>query len=224
MTTLTDDLAKLTGAQQIEVLKNLTQQGAAFLLGLSPRCLRDHPESPRSADGTYDARALLSSGMLHRDLPELSVDELEKAFAVAEEFVHQITPPILRFMRGIRERHSDAGLSAVLVVMLDYWAELVDDNETEPTDQQIREKLESEIDARLQSAQRDRLHQQLKVAVRCEHCGKLRRGREWLKARTPVGYVEAGSICPSCDKKPAPKNLDEALEVMAERAAASVGG
>ena len=213
------DVAKFTAAQQIDVLRNLSQQSAAFLLGMSSRTLRDHPAAPRRANGTYDARTLLSSGLLQRDAPEFSVDELEKSFTIAEVVNYEITPQMLRFLRGIKERHGDAGWSAVMGVLIAYWSELVDPNEREPTDAEIREKLEAEIDARIQTAQQERLTRQLKVSVRCDYCKKLRQGREWMKMRTPVGYVEAGSICPACEKKPRTKSLDDTLEAMAERAA-----
>ena len=48
----------IKSAENIEVLKNLDQQSAAYLVGLSPRTLRDHPEIPREQDGSYDARQL----------------------------------------------------------------------------------------------------------------------------------------------------------------------
>ena len=49
---------RFTGADQVGVLKKLGQTAAAYCLGLTPRSLRDRPEVPRSADGTYDARAI----------------------------------------------------------------------------------------------------------------------------------------------------------------------
>lgn len=55
------DLRKLNGAQQVVVLKSLRQSAAAYLLGLSPRSMRNHPEIPRCADGRYDAKTLLDS-------------------------------------------------------------------------------------------------------------------------------------------------------------------
>lgn len=48
-------LEGLSGAEQIVVLKSLKQQGAAWLLNVTARTLRDHPEVPRNSDGSYDA-------------------------------------------------------------------------------------------------------------------------------------------------------------------------
>ncbi len=214
------DVAKLTGAEQIAVLRSLNQQAAAFLLGVSARTLRDHPDAPRGEGGQYDARTLLSSGILQRDAPDFSVDELETSLLIAEAVHYEITPQMLRFLRGIKDRHGDAGLSAVLGILIEHWCELVDQNEREPSDVEVREKLEAEIDERLQRAQRERLTRQFKLAVRCEYCKKLRRGREWVKARTPIGFIEVMNVCPSCSKRPAPKNLDQAIERLAEQAAA----
>lgn len=70
------DLRKLNGAQQIVVLKTLRQNAAAYLLGLSPRSVRNHPEIPRGADGRYDAKSLLSyrSTASQRDPNEIAED------------------------------------------------------------------------------------------------------------------------------------------------------
>ncbi len=53
------DLLNLNAAQQVVVLRSLRQIVAAFMLGLSPRSMRNHHEIPRCANGRYDARELL---------------------------------------------------------------------------------------------------------------------------------------------------------------------
>lgn len=53
------DLRNLSVAQQIIVLKNLRQGAAAWLMGLSPRSMRNHREIPRRENGRYDSRKLL---------------------------------------------------------------------------------------------------------------------------------------------------------------------
>ena len=41
----------------------------------------------------------------------------------------------------------------------------------------------------------------MRVAVTCETCGKLRRGRTWVKASAPNGYVVFLGTCPACASK-----------------------
>jgi|GEM_PF-5255855 len=51
---------RLTAAEQIEAMKELTQSAASWLLGFrSSRSLRDAPDAPRTPSGAYDARALV---------------------------------------------------------------------------------------------------------------------------------------------------------------------
>lgn len=56
-------LEGLSGAEQIVVLKSLKQQGAAWLLNVTARTLRDHPEVPRNSDGSYDAQGVADIGI-----------------------------------------------------------------------------------------------------------------------------------------------------------------
>jgi hypothetical protein len=46
-------------AEQIEVLRSLSQGSIAWLFQVTPRSVRDWPTLPRNKDGTYDARAVL---------------------------------------------------------------------------------------------------------------------------------------------------------------------
>ena len=90
----------LSGAEQIAVLKRLKQQTAAWLLGMTARTLRDHPEVPRNSDGSYDAWELLSSGLQTTALPEPTPDELEKMWQVAESLASdELIPAALRLLK-----------------------------------------------------------------------------------------------------------------------------
>ena len=50
----------MSTADEIKVLGSLSQGAAAWLLGISPRSLRDRNTLPRNPDGTYDAREVLA--------------------------------------------------------------------------------------------------------------------------------------------------------------------
>lgn len=52
-------LSKLTGPEQIQVMRNLTQDAVAWIAGATGRTLRDHPECPRKRTGRYDGRAVV---------------------------------------------------------------------------------------------------------------------------------------------------------------------
>ena len=60
----------MTSAEQIRVLRSLSQGAAAYLLGLSSRSVRDMEAAglPRNSDGSYDALAILA--FLRRRRPE----------------------------------------------------------------------------------------------------------------------------------------------------------
>jgi len=50
---------KTKTAEEIAILQRLGQRAAAFLLGVSGRCLRDHTEIQRDPAGRYDGRSLV---------------------------------------------------------------------------------------------------------------------------------------------------------------------
>ena len=52
-------LPPMTASDQVKVLQSLSQGATAWLLGVSPRALRDRPTLPRNPDGTYDAQQVL---------------------------------------------------------------------------------------------------------------------------------------------------------------------
>jgi hypothetical protein len=55
-------------------LQTLSQTAAGWLVGLSPRTLRDKHDLERNADGTYDARKLLAWAILRQSAdPDISL-------------------------------------------------------------------------------------------------------------------------------------------------------
>ena len=211
---MTTELAKLTGTKQIEVLKSLTQQAAGWLVGLTARTLRDHPEVPRNPDGTYNAKELLASP-LACGMPAANPDDVEKIFQVAEwlgvvstcdhdggSLVTAIT-----LMDSLRERYGNAGLQLFAAVALDRWSSIASGWGREPTESELREKLDKEFRDPLERAQKARLHRLFQVTLVCEYCRKIRRGRQWIKGSAPVGFLEALSVCDNCMARPAPRMM-----------------
>lgn len=49
----------MTPEDEIKTLRSLSQRAVAFLLGVTPRTLRDYVDLPRKDDGTYDCRAVV---------------------------------------------------------------------------------------------------------------------------------------------------------------------
>ena len=50
----------MTSQEEIKGLQSLSQRAAAWLLGVSPRSLRDYVDLPRNDDGTYNAREVIA--------------------------------------------------------------------------------------------------------------------------------------------------------------------
>jgi hypothetical protein len=50
----------MTPKGEIEMLQSLSQRGVAFLLGVTPRSVRNYADLPRNDDGSYDAREVVA--------------------------------------------------------------------------------------------------------------------------------------------------------------------
>jgi len=49
----------MTPKGEIEILQSLSQRGVAFLLGVTPRSVRNYADLPRNADGNYNGREVV---------------------------------------------------------------------------------------------------------------------------------------------------------------------
>lgn len=196
-------LEGLSGAEQIIVLKSLKQQSAAWLLNLTARSLRDHVEVPRHADGHYDARELLTSGLQTTALPEPTPDELEKLWQVAESLAwDDLIPASLCLLKSLQERHGTvAGLALFAQAMLEVWAEQHERDEPEPTESEFRSKAEKRFEEELQRHRNHQLRQQLRVITVCGECKRIRRGRQWVKGHISADSLASESMCPGCEEK-----------------------
>jgi predicted transcriptional regulator len=50
----------MTPKGEIEMLQSLSQRGVAFLLGVTPRSVRNYADLPRNDDGSYDVREIIA--------------------------------------------------------------------------------------------------------------------------------------------------------------------
>lgn len=194
------DLTKLTAHQQIAVLRTLTQQAAAFLIGMSARALRDNPNVPRATDdGRYDAKGLFKWWSGRIGTCKLNDEDLERAMILADDVGYGQWRGV-RLLRELQEKHGSAGLAAVSEIFLETWIEPGDQDpgqEARPTETELRGAAQRAIHELKQQAARDRLE----IAIVCCRCGKLRCGRRWVKAKPRAGYFVKKSWCPACEAK-----------------------
>ncbi len=184
---------------------------------MTARTLRDHPEVARQPDGSYDARTLLTSGLLTTALPEPTPDECEKLWQVAESLGwDDLIPAALRLMKILQERHGTvAGLAMFGQSMLEVWTEAHQCDNPEPTETELRATAEERFNEELQRLFNHRLKRQLRVVTVCGVCKRKRFGRQWLKGHVPADYLSSESMCPDCEEKqrqfdalPAAKRLE----------------
>lgn len=195
------DLAKLTGAEQIVVLQQLKQQAAAWMLGVNSRSVRDMTTLRRADGKYYNARDVVACAASRIPPATLTDDETERMLVIAEEIASETLTSglaIARFADLLQQRYGDAGLIAFTNQLLERCREVWDAHEyKQPTDSQLLERLHQERQKESEQAARARLN----VAVVCMTCEKLRHGGKWIKADPPAGYVVSWGYCPKCDLK-----------------------
>jgi hypothetical protein len=175
MTQSTDDTT--TAPQQIAAMQRLSQQSAAWLLECSPRTLRDHPEIPRAADGSYDARELVRHARGAARLPDLDDDRLEAALRIAEGIDADALAVVRNALETLVATIGGDKVAALCAVSLVIWRHHFDAFGRFPTQFEFGP---------------DRMHR----AMRCMVCGKVRRGRAWVDGPLPAGDIEVGAYCP----------------------------
>ncbi len=166
-------------AAEIATLEGLTQQTAAWMLGVTPRSLRDHPEIRRNADGSYDARELIAFARSQGQLPRLTDEQFETALQIADrvppEVVALIRPAVNQLVREIGGDEA-AALAAIGAVL---WQDRVEMVATFPEQFTHGPKRFSRVFV-------------------CDTCKRYRMGRRWVKGSPPDDLVEIGHTCPQC--------------------------
>ena len=189
---------KLTAPQQIQVLHSLTQQAAADLLDMTPRHLRDQG-APRREDGTYDARDLLAwsaaSTPTDHDIDDA---DIERMLVIAEYlYVECLSDSallvIVDYLRELR-KSGPARLAVFVAVLIEHWGYFRDHLTEKIDDPLLPQNLMDE-------AAKSRAWELMRVAVKCEGCGKLRNGTTWAKGTPPNGFTVQLCNCPACMSK-----------------------
>ncbi|MBI1348799.1 hypothetical protein GC163_21205 [bacterium] len=166
-------------AAEIAVLERLSQPAAAWLAGVSPRTLRDHPEIPRHTDGTYDARDVVSFARGPAKLPEMDDDQLEQLLCIAENFNSEtIAKNRAAILALVEDLGGDENL-ALAAVGLALWNELLDAIGTYPEFYEFGPA-------------------NFRQSAICMTCKRVRNGSRWLDQDPPRGNKPLGAYCPKC--------------------------
>jgi len=230
-TTKKQDLTKLTGAEQVSVMKNLSQQAASWLLDVNGRSLRDDGNVPRQANGKYNARELLA--WASKRLPEVkfSDEELEAVFTLADCLGEEITRTrFFAYIDDLDRRHGASGVASFWREITLYLHDEIEDSRNcclkacQPKSEaeiqsEIRRKVEDEIRREAREAEESRLIDEFKSYTECVNCGRIRRARRWVHEPAPKGRVQLQSVCPECRQEARDiRDRREAAEKAAGRA------
>lgn len=185
---------------ETQMLASLTQAGAAHLLGISGRSLRDYVDAPRTDAGGYDGRTLVEWWSKRGQRPAtMSDDEAESLALLGDDVYSGISEVGAAAMAArLHELHDRHGadflreLGALVIAQVEAVAKAA---------QQFPIDLEAQRQAQAQAARQQEAFAQLRIAIVCETCGRLRRGKRWIKAEVPRDHARIGAGCPDCDAK-----------------------
>lgn len=187
--------------EQIQCMTTLSQPAAAWLAGLSGRSLRDAADLRRAADGTYDARDVLAWAARRIPRPELADNELERLLLVAEH----VTPArdvyldaMVQAMDALNAKYGEQVLLSLFDLVLSGWREQVEDYRRIAADPEYQRRT---AEAERREAEEEAARTRLEIAVTCEYCNRLRRGRKWVNAKPPQGYATVKWLCPTCEAR-----------------------
>ena len=203
---------RMSGPEQVEVLRCLSQEAAASLLGITARSLRDHAgQVPRNADGSYDGPVLVRWYKNRGDQPTLDDEAYEELLVVAEQI--QINIPeslaiaVFDWLKKFRASFGVGGTAAFVDTVLKEWEWFVEKDrarfaEPLPSREEYLRKAASEAATEYEALAAVEGLDDLAYAVRCNRCERLRKGRRWLKnVPDPKGFSVVQGTCPDCDAK-----------------------
>jgi hypothetical protein len=195
---------KNDGPTQIEVLKTLHPLAVGWLVDRSVRTIRDASDLPRQENGRIDARAVLAWAGRRQPGPKLDNHHQEQLLVLASYFAGEVfsasaAREIVAFADALTARFGDSALIVIARALLDACRKEAEQYELPA------QVTEAEVRAELQQRRNAVAWEQLRHAVTCERCGRLRRGSTWIKAESPAGYVVTTDICPECSARYAPE-------------------
>ena len=208
MTTTTGNTKsrKLSAARQIEVLKSLTPQAAAFLIGTPTSTLRDRTHKcPPMADGTYDAQDLVGFAIDNLPSIDLPDDELERATRAVEAFGAPsdiVLPTVLDVLIEGRKKHGERFGILFLNVLLAWFGRYRDVCKLDEGDESVQQ-LPTDDAAILKRAKEDYAtsfaEARLDTPAQCTECQKIRNGTKWSKRKLKRTEVPRPDLCPDCE-------------------------
>ncbi len=185
------------------VLESLSQTDVAWLIGKPSSWVRDQNHKFERNNGRYDARQVVAVMGSEFTAATLGDDLLEPVCHLCDDvadFAVCRFRPAVELLEGIERRHGAPGLAAVAVRLLEVLRERAESEpETRhPTEQEIRERAEAEID-RLATIDARQTYKRL---VTCGKCHRYRWGSKFRSGPIPNGYAIVDEItCPECESK-----------------------
>jgi len=201
-------LPDLSGVQQIEVMRSLNQQAAAWLVDRNARVLRDAPGIARDQAGRYDAQDLVRWAVRRAPRPDLAPADVEKLMVAVEAIEGELSGvllvSIIESLERVHEVYGDSAIVAFADLFIEIIKPCVDAIrafERQPRYQEELEQEERKREALRQRIEADReARESLRVAYYCDTHRMLRQGREWVKApKPPAGFVIDLVACPKCE-------------------------
>ncbi len=193
------DGSHLSAAEQIHEIHHLSQAAAAELVGLHAKTLRERTGVPRSPAGTYDGPELVQ--WLAKEIEVLKLDDAEHervliAIDIVKNWEDRWVNPVVAVIEALVAEHGTAALAVVGQEILDQAKSEVQRSlgwriSRGPTWEEFQEK------ERREEAEAEAVRN-LRIAVVCEDCDRVREGRKWVRKKVPVGYVTWPEICPAC--------------------------
>ena len=129
-------MSKSSSTTQVQSLQSLSQQAAAWLVDISTRNLREKPDVPRNADGTYDARALVKWASGRDEAPKLSDAEHERLRIAVESLSPEVFCSYHHLVAELRAEFGDAAYAILGRAFAEYWERIYrqyPDSPEEPT-------------------------------------------------------------------------------------------
>ena len=192
-------MAEKNSSQQVQVMQHLTQAAVGWLLGCSPRSVRDYGDLTRAPDGSYNARDVLLWSSKRVPLPKLDDGEYEKIIVLADQIScdEQAIDAMLRTIDDLTAVHGEAVLMVLFGRIVDRWREQARLFRDLETDEDYRRQSE-EIHRRFKTDESAK--KSLRIVTVCETCKKIRTGKQWKKGEPPPGFAVTYDLCPECER------------------------
>jgi len=189
------DMARIEKA----ALENLHQATVAWLLGVDPRDLRGRIDIPRKPNGRYDASAAVVWIRNRINRPKITDVDQEKLLIITDYVAGELSSlralrTIVKQFRELRECYGEFALVEFAETLVEVLRAVAENNPPPSlADEQRAQREERRHQAEIQA--RD----EMRTAVVCEHCARLRRGDKWLaRKKPPADFLVVTDICPNC--------------------------